>query len=261
MTDIAALHSFLRGEFDAEAGTGFARLKRVPHTQVRHFLDYYLSLSPQDQDALADAATLMGTSLLAGPAADSYGSIQTNPAWTKWHHELIQGAARDRRYWASVPTLRATLAQAKIDRDRGKPSNHEEGIEQFAATIKGVKAPELRKHIAPAFRSLLGAKPCNRGGEWRYAGMLNDSPVTVQIDYGGSLAQLRYEVAVTASGSSLTLRRLAFEKLFGIARGDWDSIVEDNLADAVALLCECVEHLSTLPHRLPKGFMQAQPRP
>jgi hypothetical protein len=256
MADIAALHRFLRGEFEAEANTGFARLKRVPHTQIRHFLDYYLSLNPQDQDALADAATLMGTHWLAGPAA-TYGSIETNPAWTKWHHELIQGKARHRRYWASVPILRATLAQIKIDRARGKPSSFEEGIEQFATSVKGVTAPELRKHIARALASLLGAKPRNIGGEWRYAGLLNGSLVTVQIDYGGSLAQLRYQVTVTAGEPPLALRRLAFESLFGIARGDWDFIVEEDLADAVALLCECVGYLSTLPHRLPQGSLPA----
>src|SRR5439155_26665022 len=89
MADTHALHKFLRGEFDTEARSGFARLSRVPDTHVRHFLDYYRSLNAPAQDALADASTLWGALRLAGPAARSHqDALNIQPAWDRSRQEL-----------------------------------------------------------------------------------------------------------------------------------------------------------------------------
>jgi len=160
MAKVQALHQFLRGEFDAEAGNGFARLKHVPDTHVRHFLDYYNSLNAGDQDALADAATLWGMFRLAGEAASEYRkSLKPHPAWEKWAHEMVMGCGRDPHYYYSVPLLRTCVAQAKIDRAKGKPPSVPSELENYAASIRSVKAPELRKQVRTVLRSLLGARP------------------------------------------------------------------------------------------------------
>src|SRR5260221_14141354 len=96
MADAQALHKFLRGEFDAEARTGFARLGRVPDTHVRHFLDYYRSLNATEQNALAEASTLWGTLRLMGRRASGlHEALNTNPACERWRHEMVMGWGRD----------------------------------------------------------------------------------------------------------------------------------------------------------------------
>ena len=50
MTDgRAVLVGWLRNEFAEERRTGFARLKRVPDTQVIRFLDHFASLNAVEQ--------------------------------------------------------------------------------------------------------------------------------------------------------------------------------------------------------------------
>src|SRR6476661_4878712 len=112
MPNLQALHTFLRDEFDVEARGGFARLKRVPDTYVRHFLDYYQSLSASDQGALADASTLWGALRLAGRAAlGQQEALRNHPAWEKWQREMVMGRGRDPHHYYSVPLLRTCVAQ------------------------------------------------------------------------------------------------------------------------------------------------------
>src|SRR5580765_2920671 len=100
MADTQALHKFLRGEFDAEARTGFARLRRVPDTHVRHFLDYYGSLNATDQEGLADASTLWGTLRLWGLRPSGHHEmLKTNLAWEKWTREMVMGRGRDPHHY------------------------------------------------------------------------------------------------------------------------------------------------------------------
>src|SRR5258706_5714901 len=123
MADAQALHKFLRGEFDTEARSGFARLRRVPDTHVRHFLDYYRSLNATEQDALAEASTLWGTLRLFGRRPSGHHeTLKTNLAWERWRHERVMGRGRDPHYYYSIPLLRTCVAQAKIDRANGQPS-------------------------------------------------------------------------------------------------------------------------------------------
>ena len=259
MADPQILHRFLRGEFDAEARSGFARLRRIPDTHVRHFLDYYQSLSADDQDALADASTLWGTLRLAGRAASVYqDALKNHPAWERWNHELVLGCGRDPHYYFSVPSLRACIAQANIDRAKGKPSSVPRELEEYAASIRSVKASDLRKEVRSVLRSLLGARPSKiGGGVWDYEGTINGSRVMVSIDYGGRSAQLRYNVAVQCTEPPVTLERVGFEVTLGVGHGDWDFIVEENLSDSMAILGDFVTYSADLPRRLPERCLDA----
>ena len=77
----------------------------------------------------------------------------------------------------------------------------------------------------------------------------------VNIDYGGSSAQLRYDVAVQPTKPFVPLHRAGFETALGVGHGDWDFIVEENVSDAMALLSECVGYVADLPQRLPEGCL------
>jgi len=254
MADAQALHKFLRGEFDTEARTSFARLRRVPDTHVRHFLDYYRSLNATDQDALADASTLWGTlELLGRRQSGCHEGLKTNLAWERWSHEMVMGCGRDPHYYYSVPLLRACVAQSKIDRAKGKPSSVSRELEEYAGSIRSVKAPDLRKLVRPVLRSILSARPSKLGGgDWDYEGTINRSDVRVRIDYGGRSAQLRYEVAVHSTEPPVTFERAGFEVALGAGHGDWDFIVEENVNDSMALLGELVTYVAELPRRLPE---------
>jgi hypothetical protein len=251
MADVQALHTFLRGEFDAEAQSSFARLKRVPDTHVQKFLDYYRSLNAADQDDLADASTLWGALHLAGPAGDGHGfDAKTRSAWERWRYERVMMTSY--RY-QSVSELRACVAQAKMDRANGKPPTVPKELEEYAASIRSVKAPDLRKHVRPVMESLLNARPAKMGGgEWVYDGTLDGSRVRVGIDYGGRLAQLRYSVGVLSAKPPVAFARAGFETVLGAGFGDWDFIVEENVNDSMLLLSELVRYVAELPRRLPE---------
>jgi hypothetical protein len=253
MADIRSIHRFLRAEFDAEARAGFARLARVPDTHVRHFLDYYRSLNSQDQDALADASTLWATLRLAPDAGPEYQeSLETHTAWSSWRNEMTMGAFRDIRYY-SIPSLRVSMAQAKIDRQRGAAASVSKELEDYAASVRSVRAPELRKRVRAAITALFEARPSKiGGGDWEYSGILNGSQVSIGVDYGGRHAQLRYEVDVVSTEPTVRLKRAGFEVALGAGFGDWDFIVEENVDDSMRLLSEFVQYVSELPLRLPR---------
>jgi len=212
------------------------------------------TLNAPDQDALADASTLWGTLRLAGSAAAScQDALKVHPAWEEWRHEMVMGGSRDPHHYYSVPLLRTCIAQAKIDRAKGKPSSLPRELEEYAASIRSVKAPDLRKHVRSVMRSLLDARPSKiGGGDWDYEGTINGSRVMVSIDYGGRSAQLRYEVAVQSTEPTVTIERAGLEVALGTGLGDWDFIVEENLSDSMALLSEFVAYVAELPRRLPE---------
>jgi hypothetical protein len=251
MTDIKQLHKFLRAEFDAEEKRNFSKLRRAPDTHVRHFLDYYTSLNSHDQDGLADGATMWATLRLSPHEDFAYReALGAHPAWNLWRHEMALGRGRDPHYYYSVPNLRNCIAQAKIDRARLGASSIPKELEEYASSVRSVKAPELRKHVRAVFSSLFGAEPLNAGGNWDYSGSLNGSQVTVSIDYGSRHAQLRYEIAVVSTELALSLNRVGFETALGAGFGDWNFIVEENVEDSMLLLSEFVRYASELPNRL-----------
>ena len=169
---------------------------------------------------------------------------------------MVMGGGRDPHHYYSVPLLRTCIAQAKIDRAKGKPSSVPRELEEYAASIRSVKAPELRKLVRPVLRSILGARPSKLGGgDWDYEGTISGSRVMVGIDYGGRSAQLRYEVAVQSIEPSVTFERAGFEVALGAGHGDWDFIVEENVSDSMTLLGELVTYAAELPRRLPEGCL------
>ena len=254
MPDISSLHRFLHGEFAAEAQAGFPRARRIPDMRVRHFLDYHADLSAGEQDALADAVTLRGAlGLAASTSSAHWDALNSLPAWQRWRHEAVTGVARDPHYYYSVPILRACVAQAHADLALGRPSSLPAADVAYAESIRGVKAPELRKRTRAALTALFGPglTVANRSGS--YDGALRGSRVLVGLDFGSRYRQLGYEVVVESVDPPGRLARAGFEMALGIGHGHWDFIVEENVDDAVALLCEFVDYVADLPRRLPAG--------
>ena len=278
MITIARIHRFLRSVFDDEAASGFPRLGRVPDMHVRQFLDYYGSLTVHERSELADASTLWGTHTLRGsvilepseingaserPAGDALeghafegldiaAMLESNVAWRKWRHEMMNGKHRDRHWYTSVPILRLYRAGATMRRNAGEPppSDWYAMMEDYAASVHGAKAPALRKLA----RQLVKDRFAGRGikgsaGDWTYEADVRGDRVILSIDYGSQAAQLRYSLRAQTAAGTLILSR-GFEASLGVGHGDWDFLTEENAGASIGLLGDFMEEIVRWPAQL-----------
>ena len=245
-----ALHRLLRSDFDIEAGSGFSQLSRVPDTRVRHFLDYYKSLDPSRQDALANTVTFWGAIRVAGAGPDSYDMLKTDATFNEWSREMVQGVGRDRYYYYGVPSFRLCVAQDKIDRAKGGPSSVPKDFVDYALSIKSIKTPELSKRVSIAMEQLFGRKfSKKKGGGLEFAGELSGAEVTGWVDYSGRF-QLKYQVCAKSVSPPLQLGHAGYDTALGGGLGQWNFIVEENVDDAIEFLTESVTYIAALPQRL-----------
>ena len=247
----------LLAEFEREAAAGFARLKRVPDTHVRHFLDYYRSLAAAQQTALADASTLWGTHTLAGSmisghafdGIDVASALRSNTAWLAWQDEMINGNSRDPYWYSSVPILRLYRAEATMRRKKGQPPGTEwdRTMDEYASSINGAKAPAVRTLVRDLFKQRFrGRSIKGSGGDWMYDGEVRGGRVQMSVDWGGHHAQLRYGLTLETAAGTLRLSR-GFEGALGAGHGDWDFLTEENAAESIALLGDLIEDVAAWP--------------
>jgi hypothetical protein len=254
MSNLDDLRRFCRSEFDAEAQQGFFTLRRVPSTNICGFLDYYSVLNSDDQSAFADAAALWASARISGAASPEVQSeLNQNPAWSRWQSWNAMNGWR----FPSIPELRLRAPEATMDRAKNQ-GGASQAIEKLTASARAVRANELRKRVRIGLNEIFDTKPINRGGGWwTYEGVLNDSTLSISIDYGGRDAQLRYEVTARSESPPCRLERASFEAVLGVATGDWDFIVEENVEDSIRLLSQFVTYVSLLPRRVPLGYSVA----
>jgi hypothetical protein len=249
MIHMPTLHRFLREEFDLEERSGFALAKRIPDMRVKHFLDYYASLPPNERDELAHACSLRGAVWISGEeGARHLDTVNALSAWQGWLHESMAGVGRDPHYYHSVQDLRGYVAQAKADLARGCRLSVPQEMVDYANTVHGIKTAELRKRLRPAMKALFGPgliAISNRSGE--YQGWLSGSAVRVCLDFGSQYFQLGYQVDVQSSDPAGRLRHAGYEMALGIGHGHWNFLVEENVADSIALLGDFVRYVAELP--------------
>jgi hypothetical protein len=128
---------------------------------------------------------------------------------------------------------------------------------EYAQSVQAVKTPELRKRLRVAMTALFGAglkNVSNRAAA--YEGMLGGSGLLVGLDLGGRYWQLGYQMVVESVDPPGRLARAGFETALGMGQGHWDFIVEENVDDSIALLCEFVTYVAELPRRLPAECLQ-----
>ena len=260
MSDLERIHRILLIEFEREAATGFARLSRVPDTQVRHFLDYYRSLDAVQQAALADASVLWGTHTLAGSVIggrtfdelDVASALRSNSAWANWRHDMTHGNNRDRYWYSSVPMLRLYRAAATMRRKKGEPppTEWDRMMDEYASSVSGAKAPALRTLVRDLFKQRFrGRSVKGTGGVWMYEGEVPGGHVRMPVDWGGHYAQLRYGLTLETPTGTLRLSR-GFEGALGAGHGNWDFLTEENAAESIALLGDLIEDVAQWPARL-----------
>lgn len=253
MTD-ARLVGWLLGEFAEEQRAGFARLKRVPDTQVIRFLDNFATLSPTDQTDLAAAlADWSSYKFSADPIPQS----------------VVERFTRVRAFGGPVEGLRYTGLNllAGLAKGAGGLAGwlHARGITGLAAQLPEnlapdfgdlvpVKIPTLRRLVAKMFAQRFAASARDLSSEsWRYEGMLGETSLKVVIRYSARMGrpQLDYQVQVQGKERALTAPNLCFESVLGVGFGRWDYLTQENAERSVELLGELVEYVAKLPERLP----------
>jgi hypothetical protein len=244
MAESTQLLSFFLREINTEERAGFPRLSRIPDSRVEAQLAYYGSLDDDTRQAFRNCC--------AHYAYACYGFVVNAPRIDHTRHPFFQrwkasGRSAFSRVRRSVPLLRAAVQEYKLDAHRGVRSCVSEEDFEFAISIRAVKAPELRKRVRAALKSLgyykvddLGYYRCRR----------DDRDFLVHVDFGGRSAQLRYCVAMPEFADVHPLSQFCFERALGFGFGDWDYIVEENVDDALTAFAEAVRYCVLLPDRI-----------
>ena len=143
--------------------------------------------------------------------------------------------------------LRSRVQQYKIDL-RNKVHSHVTK-EQFkqASSIHSIKAPELRKRVRAALKPFGHYETDVLGNYWCKKGKQKFS---VNVDFGGRYAQLRYSVVRPEFKGVHPLSQFRFERAMGFGLGDWDYIVEENVDSVFSLFAEVVEYSLNIPDRM-----------
>lgn len=236
----------------------------MPSTLVRHFLDYYRTLEPPEQSALADAQTLWGTRTISGSVVadlarpDVALGLRENRVRASWLNDMTNGKHRDPYRYSSVPDLRAYCAMATMRHRSGDqpPTEWHRMMDEYASSVKGAKAPALRKLVRELVRRRFGGRAAKGSGRgWTYERAGGESHFFFAIDWGGNYAQLRYNAVITTGTGILNVTR-GLEGALGAGHGDWDYLTEANAAACIELLGDVIEDLSRWPARLAVAMQQ-----
>jgi hypothetical protein len=255
MPDVRAdIVAFLRGEFGAEADAGFSRLRRSPQTKVVQFIDYFASLSAQDQAELLDALALRGSLLinssptLLPPATQAFDRFQKTVT--------SQGPFSGGYRYCDVKTLAAIPKIAEFGSYEGwiaktqRPWVSELALQPREDLLPNLEcltpspAPTLRKLVKPALQTRGFTPEVTKGSEHRYG---NSAGAIVRVDFGSYLGQLVYNVSATCGETRIL--RLSYELLWSLP-GGWDYLTDENAARSIDHFAELVEYLIEMTERI-----------
>jgi hypothetical protein len=218
MASLSAIAGLLRGKLDEEVRLGFPNLRRIPSTGVIKFLDYFAASPAAGRAPLLDAMARLGAMQFFPPMqiAAEHERIQTGePAYAQFLGALQSPAfgyglrycdlkmARmmvgDQQSMDEIKKMRAGLDFQPRDDPPG-----ELVVDPDLRRVHPAKAPLLRKLVKPALSNLPSTKPGKSpGGEMKFSGTLENIPLTVSVDFGSRLAQLRYGVSAALPGKNL----------------------------------------------------------
>jgi hypothetical protein len=166
----------------------------------------------------------------------SVGKWSRGPSWNRDFDDV-----------KSVPLLRSSVQQYKIDRYNKVHSHVTKEQFEHASSVRSIKAPELRKRVRQALEpfghyetDVLGNYWCKRGRQ----------KFRVNVDFKGRYAQLRYSVSRPEFKSVHPLCQFAFERAMGFGFGHWNYIIEENVDAAFSLFAEVVQYSLDLPDRI-----------
>lgn len=248
---LTRLRKFFLREVRAEAESGFSRLRRVPDSHVMRKLRFFNSLNAAGRDAFLDCCAYWSSVHYGFVAKIPTLSPTNHPFFSRWSRGPMW--LRDFDHINSVPLLRATVQQYKIDRANKVPSRITKKQFDYASSVRSVKAPELRKRVRAALAPLGHFKTDEWGNYWC---KVWKKIFFVNVDYGGRYAQLRYSVGRPEFKGVHPLSQFRFERAMGFGLGNWDYIVEENVDDVFSLFAEVVQYSFELPDRMRTALKQ-----
>jgi hypothetical protein len=251
------IRDLLRKYLSTEAGSGFTRLQRIPQTGIIQFLDYYGDLSASERPVLVDALAEQATTyllreydraraqfdkvepLVALRRAKTEGDYCWGLRYTPIKH--LRMIASDKESGGIEAWMRNAPARSRVMRADLMPS----GL-NFVTS----KAAATRKAIEGELKAQFGArKEKRRFGTIAYECSHESNALSISLDTGSMMSQLRYGVSVLTPRSGLKLVQVNYEALWGDGTG-WDCLTEENLPRAAALFPEQIVEMSRLATRL-----------
>jgi len=239
------LQEFFRAEIQAEVRSGFARLLRVPESHVVDKLRYYGLLGETDKLAFLDCCAYWASAYYSFVIKLPRMSLTDHPFFSKWSQG--PGWNRDFDNEKSVPLLRSMVQQYKIDLHNKVHSHVTKEQFERASSVRSIKAPELRKRVRVALKPFGHYETDSLGNYWCKKGKQKFS---VNVDFGGRHAQLRYSVVRPEFKGVHPFSQFRFERAMGFGFGDWDYIVEENVDAVFSLFAEVVQFSFDLPDRM-----------
>ncbi len=252
------------GEFQkAEVDKGFPMLRRTPSSVLAQFLDYWDEIASAERAALLDAcATIAALNFMAPQfVRERYeGVIAGHPAYQRYREAarstrfgmgLRYSGVRDMKYAATDAEAIAIRSQTLsrlpfIPRDDPPPSLV---ADPDLTRLKPAKAPQLRKLVSARFREWLGAKRETKFGKDIYAGVVDDTPMSVSITYSNRGPQLIYGLSIPDDAKKVFVSRATFGLLFAGDPG-WNYLTEENAEASIALLGDCAREIVGLRNAL-----------
>jgi hypothetical protein len=247
--DEEKLQRSIRGEIDAIAARNFDVLRGIPSTHTWQVIDYVAGLEAAERDSLFDAFAANALFLfLPNRSPDLHAAKTGDRAYLRlkeampliWHWK-----------YQDVRTLRAMLADSRSSRPLGFLRDAPPDVIARAESILPTSAAEIRKAFKAAFSARFSKPRVEKlgGGYWHYFGLCGGREFRLGVDYGGRGHQLRYEVFYDHHPKGVRANRLTYEGMLGMGLGWWDFVTAQNLGETVAMLCDLVERLVTLPER------------
>jgi hypothetical protein len=248
--------ALLRAELAAEVEAGFPRLKRIPNTDVIWFLDYFAGLAAAERTALLDALARFGVRFFFLRPGDVQPEIA--PALARYREAKDGPGGKGGTRYMDVKML-------CMDKSLREPGNyHESWRQNFTplhfqpradllpdlSHLKAAKAPLLRKLVNAVLTSRFPLrKEKQPGGACKYVGPHGNGELTVWVDLGSRLGQLRYEVILKDAAHRVPAPRLAYELLWDAYLG-WDYLTEENAERSLDFFPEQVVYLANLAERV-----------
>ncbi len=262
MATPGAIAAPLRTKLDEEARLDFPSLRRIPSTGIIKFLDYFSALPPTQRDPLLDAIARVGAMQFFPPVeiAAEHERLRTgDPAYARYMAALHSPAFGYGLRYCDIKMARMMLDdQQSVDQMKKMRADldftpRDDPPAELVADpdlrhAHPAKAPLLSKLVKEALANLLSSstKPARLpGGEMKFSGTLQNIPLTVSIDFGSRIAQLRYGVSAPVAGKNLRAFNLTYEVLWSASTG-WDYLTEENAAASIELLCDRLRFLARL---------------
>jgi hypothetical protein len=251
------IRDLLRQHLAAEAGSDFERLKRIPQTGIIQFLDYYDDLTDSERTALLDALAEQATTYLLREydrARAQFDKVEPLSA-------LRQAKTEGDYCWALRYTPIKHLRMIASDKESGGIEawmrNAPAGSRVMRADLmpSGLdfvtsKAAATRKAIEGELRTQFGArKEKRRFGTIAYECGHEGNALSISLDTGSMMSQLRYGVSVLTPRPGLKFVQVNYEALWGDGTG-WDCLTEENLPRAATLFPEQIVEMSRLATRV-----------